>query len=74
MSENRSGGKGLLQEVESGVAIIGEFPRSVFVGKPHERNDNVGVVMDETMVEVHKSKEGVKTMSNSGHPSSQKTG
>ena len=57
MSEDRSRGKSLLQEVESRVTIVGEFPRSVFVGKPHEGNDNVGVVMDESMVEVCESEE-----------------
>ena len=62
MSEDWSGGKGLLQEVESGVAIIGEFPRSVFVGKPRERNDDVGVVVDKTMVEVRESKEGLDVL------------
>ena len=62
MSEDWSGGKGLLQEVESGVTIIGEFPRSVFAGKPHERNDNVRVVVDESMVEVCESEEGLDVL------------
>ncbi|KIM57252.1 hypothetical protein SCLCIDRAFT_130827, partial [Scleroderma citrinum Foug A] len=48
--------------VESGATVVGEFPRSVFVGKPHERNDNVGVVMDESMVEVRESKEGLDVL------------
>ena len=62
MSENRSGGESLLQEVESGATIIGEFPRSVFAGKLHERNDDVGVVVDESMVKVRKSKEGLNVL------------
>ena len=61
MSEDRSRSEGL-QEVESGATIIGEFPRSVFVGKPCERNDNVGVVMNETTVEVCESEEGLNVL------------
>ena len=41
MSEDRSGSEGLFWEVESRATVIGEFPRSVFAGKLHERNDNV---------------------------------
>ncbi|KIM51287.1 hypothetical protein SCLCIDRAFT_143604, partial [Scleroderma citrinum Foug A] len=55
-------GESLLQEVESGATVVGEFPRSVFAGKPHERNDNVGVVVDETTVEVHESEEGLNVL------------
>ena len=57
MSKDWSGGKGLLQEVESGVTIISEFPRSVFAGKLCERNDDVGVVVDESTLEVHEFEE-----------------
>ena len=62
MSEDWSGGKGLLQEVESRATIIGEFPRSVFVGKLHERNNNVGAVVDELTVEVCESEEGLNVL------------
>ena len=62
MSEDWSGGKGLLQEVESGVTVIGEIPRSVFAGKRHERNNDVRVVVDELMVEVCESKEGLDVL------------
>ena len=62
MSEDRSRGKSLLQEVESGVTIIGEFPRSVFAGKPCERNNNVGVVVDESTVKVRESEEGLNVL------------
>ena len=44
------------------MTVIGEFPRSVFVGKPHEGNDNVGVVMDESTVKVPESKEGLNVL------------
>ena len=62
MSEDWSGSESLLQEVESGAAIVSEFPRSVFGGKLHERNDDVGVVMDKVMVEVHESEEGLNAL------------
>ena len=32
------------------------------MGKPHEGNDNVGVVVDESMVKVRKSKEGLNVL------------
>ena len=62
MSEDRSRSEGLLQEVESRVTVIGEFPRSVFAGEPHKRNNNVGVVVDESTVEVCESKEGLDVL------------
>ena len=62
MSEDWSRSESLLQEVESGAAIIGEFPRSVFAGKLCERNDNVGVVMDKVTVEVRESEEGLNVL------------
>ena len=62
MSEDWSRSESLLQEVESGAAIIGEFPRSVFAGKLRERNDNVGVVMDKVTVEVCESEEGLNVL------------
>ncbi|KIM63395.1 hypothetical protein SCLCIDRAFT_1173805, partial [Scleroderma citrinum Foug A] len=48
--------------VESGVTVVGEFPRSVFAGKPCEGNNNVGVVVDESMVKVHESEEGLNVL------------
>ena len=47
---------------ESGATVISEFPRSVFAGKPHERNNDVGVVVDESTVEVRESKEGLNVL------------
>jgi len=57
MSKDRSGGKGLLQGVESRATLIGEIPRRSLVGQVGERNNNVGVIMNEVMVEVGKSEE-----------------
>ena len=44
------------------MTVISEFPRSVFAGKPRERNNNVGVIMDESTVEVRKSEEGLDVL------------
>ncbi|KIM63316.1 hypothetical protein SCLCIDRAFT_117979, partial [Scleroderma citrinum Foug A] len=48
--------------VESGATVIGEFPRSVFAGKPHEGSNNVGVVVDESVVKVCESEEGLNVL------------
>ena len=39
-----------------------KFPRSVFAGKPCERNDNVGVIKNEVTVEVHESEGGLNVL------------
>ena len=62
MGQDRSRGEGLLQEVEGGATIGGKFPRNVFAGKPRERNDNVGVVVDEATVEVRETEEGLDVL------------
>ncbi|KIM50208.1 hypothetical protein SCLCIDRAFT_146123, partial [Scleroderma citrinum Foug A] len=48
--------------VESGATVVSEFPRSVFAGKPREGNDNVGVIVDESTVEVRESEEGLNVL------------
>ena len=44
------------------MTVVSEFPRSVFVGKLREGNVNVGVVVDESMVKVCESKEGLNVL------------
>ena len=44
------------------MTVVSKFPRSVFAGKPHERNNNVGVVVDKTMVEICESEEGLDVL------------
>ena len=44
------------------MTVVGEFPRSVFAGKLHEGNDDVGVVVDESMVKVCESKKGLNVL------------
>ena len=44
------------------MTVIGEFPRSVFVGKPCKGNNNVGVVVDELAIKVLESEEGLNVL------------
>jgi len=62
VGKDRSGGEGLLQEVKGRATILTKIPRNVFAGKPRERYDNVGVVEDEVMVKICKTKEGLDVL------------
>jgi len=62
VGKDRSGGEGLLQEVKGRATVLTKIPRNVFVGKPRERYDDVGVVEDETTVEIRKTEEGMSEM------------
>jgi len=66
MSKDQSGGKGLLQGVESRATLIGEIPRRSIVGQAGERNNNVRVIMNEAMVEVGESKERLDVLDFAG--------
>jgi len=66
MSKDQSRGKGLLQGVESGATLIGEIPRRSLAGQMGERNNNVGVIMNEVMVEVGKSEERLDVLDFAG--------
>ncbi|KIN95104.1 hypothetical protein M404DRAFT_166753 [Pisolithus tinctorius Marx 270] len=57
VSENRSGAEGILQVEESGAALLGKVPRSTLSHEASEQNDNVGVVINESSVEICESKE-----------------
>jgi len=45
-------GEGMLQCVEGASTILGEVPRSIFLGEPGEGNHNVRVVKDKLAVEI----------------------
>ncbi|KIN99444.1 hypothetical protein M404DRAFT_155233 [Pisolithus tinctorius Marx 270] len=57
MSENRSGAEGILQVEESGVALLRKVPRSTLLREVSEWNDDVRVVINESSVEICKTKE-----------------
>jgi hypothetical protein len=45
----------LFKSFESGAAFISEIPWSSLSGKTHERNSDIGIVVNETSVKVCKS-------------------
>ncbi|KIN96867.1 hypothetical protein M404DRAFT_162045, partial [Pisolithus tinctorius Marx 270] len=57
VSENGSRAEGILQAEESGVALLGKVPRSTLSHEASEWNDDVGVVINESSVEVCETKE-----------------
>src|ERR1700731_1365534 len=57
MQEDQNGGECRFQGVECRLAVIRPEPRSIFSGKAGHRSDNVGVSMDEMVVEIGESKE-----------------
>ncbi|KIO09147.1 hypothetical protein M404DRAFT_132258 [Pisolithus tinctorius Marx 270] len=59
MSENRSRAEGILQAVESGLALLRKVPRSTLSHEVSEWNNNVGVVINESSVEIWEAEEGL---------------
>ncbi|KIO14042.1 hypothetical protein M404DRAFT_120896 [Pisolithus tinctorius Marx 270] len=57
MSENGSGAEGILQAEESGAALLGKVPRSTLSREASEWNNDVGVVINESSVEICETKE-----------------
>ncbi|KIO14597.1 hypothetical protein M404DRAFT_119511 [Pisolithus tinctorius Marx 270] len=57
MSENGSGAEGILQAEESGAALLGKVPRSTLSREASEWNDDVGVVINESSIEICETKE-----------------
>ena len=55
MSQNWSGGKSPLQGLKWFLSFISEIPRNILVSEMSQRNDNVGVVRDEPLVEISKT-------------------
>jgi len=62
MHEDRSLGKSLLEGAERGVGLGIPVPRCVFAGEASKGYDNVGIVEDETSVEVGEAKEGLNLL------------
>jgi hypothetical protein len=57
MCEDRSCGESLLECIEGCLTILGKIPFDVLLSQSHEQNCDIGVVMDESSIEVGKPKE-----------------
>jgi len=57
MCEDRSCGESLLECIEGRLTILGKIPLDVLPSQLCERNCDIGVVMDELLIEVGKPKE-----------------
>jgi hypothetical protein len=66
MSQYWSSGKGLLQGLESRLAIVGEIPFDSFPGESGKRNSDIGVVVNEVSIEVSKLLHPCNTVPDSG--------
>jgi len=49
----------MLESIEGVLTVPGEDPRSILPGEPGKRDHNVGVIENETPVEVGESQEGL---------------
>ena len=52
----------MLEVFEGGAGLIVKLERGVIVSKMGERNDNVGVVVDEPAVEISEAKERLNVL------------
>ena len=62
MSQDRGRSEGVFEALESNATVIRKLPRDSFPGKAGERNHNLRVLMDEAMVEVCKTEEGLNVL------------
>jgi hypothetical protein len=57
--ENRSGRESIFEEVEGVTGLFGEVKGDAFVHEAGKWNDDVGIVVDESTVEVGEAEEGL---------------
>jgi hypothetical protein len=55
--EDGCGGESSLQGIEGAATVVGKQPRSTLASKASKRNNNVGIIMNKTAVEVGEAKE-----------------
>src|ERR1700679_1175924 len=60
--KNRSMCELLFQEIKRGTAIAIEVPDGMFAGEPRERDNNVGIAMNEPSIEVTKTQKGLNIL------------
>ena len=56
MHQNWGGGKCFFKSTEGGATVVREIPRSGFAREAGEQNSNGGIVGDQTMIEVGKTR------------------
>ena len=59
MGQDWCSGEGILQQCESGVALIGEVPSSTFMSEMGEWNGDFGVFQNKMPIEIGKAQEGL---------------
>jgi len=62
MRENQSLGKSLLEGAERGVGLGIPVPRCIFAGEASKRYNDVGIVENETSIEVGEAEEGLNLL------------
>ncbi|KIO08925.1 hypothetical protein M404DRAFT_133593 [Pisolithus tinctorius Marx 270] len=62
MSENRSRAEGILQAEEGGAALLRKVPRSALSCEASEQDNDVGVVINESSIEVCEAEEGLDVL------------
>jgi len=62
VSEYGRSGEGVLESIENALTVLGENPRSIFLGESGKRDHNIGVVENELVVEIGESKEGLDVL------------
>src|SRR6266581_4453955 len=58
--------EGVFEKMESGTTVIRENPRGPFAGEVRQGDHNVGVLVDETLVEVCEAKEQLNVLDLTG--------
>ena len=63
MREDGGGGEGFLEEVEGRAALMIENPGDTLSDEVYEGHNYLGVLMDETLIEVGETEEGLHVLS-----------
>ena len=66
MSQDGGGSKGVLEALESNATVVRERPRDSLPGKAGKGNHNLGVLVDEATIKVHKTEEGLNVLDFTG--------
>ena len=62
MGKDGRSGEGMFESIEGMLTVLGEVPRSVFLGELGKRNHDVRVIEDKPVVEVGEAQEGLDVL------------